>query len=111
MVITSRNPNWGGSAGALPIQVFKRAESVDFIIKRTKQESQEDADELADALGDLPLALEQAAAYMEERAVSLADYLKLFRERSSGGTGEGQANSLPQDHCHHLGYLAPGHRK
>jgi tetratricopeptide (TPR) repeat protein len=81
VVITSRNPNWGGSGGVLPIKVFKRSESVDFIIKRTKQESQEHADELANALGDLPLALEQAGAYMEERAVSLAEYLKLFRER------------------------------
>jgi tetratricopeptide (TPR) repeat protein len=83
VVITSRNPNWRGSAGALPIQVFKRDESVEFIIKRTKQESREEADELADVLGDLPLALEQAAAYMEERAVSMADYLKLFREHRS----------------------------
>lgn len=96
VVITSRNPNWGGSAGALPIQVFKRGESVDFIIKRTKQESREDADELADALGDLPLALEQAAAYMEERAVSLTDYLRLFRERRAEVLERGKPTAYPE---------------
>ena len=96
VVITSRDPNWGGSAGVLPIQVFKRSESVDFIIKRTKQEGREDADELADALGDLPLALEQAAAYMEERAVSLADYLKLFRERRAEVLERGKPSAYPK---------------
>ena len=96
VVITSRNPNWGGSASALPIQVFKRDESVDFIIKRTRQESREDADELADALGDLPLALEQAAAYMEERAVSIADYLKLFQERRAELLVRGKPTAYPK---------------
>ena len=96
VVITSRNPNWGGSSGVLPIQVFKRGESVDFIIKRTKQESREDADKLADALGDLPLALEQAGAYMEERAISLADYLKLFQERRAEVLDRGKPIAYPK---------------
>ncbi len=95
-VITSRDPNWGGSAVVLPIQVFKRDESVDFIIKRTKQESREDADELADTLGDLPLALEQAAAFMEERAVSIMDYLKLFRERRAEVLERGKPTAYPE---------------
>jgi hypothetical protein len=34
---------------------------------------------LAEELGNLPLALEQAAAYMEESARSFSDYLKLFQ--------------------------------
>lgn len=96
VVITSRNPNWGGSAGVLQIQVFKRDESVDFIIKRTEQDNREDADELADALGDLPLALEQAAAYMEERAVSMADYLKLFQERRAEVLERGKPTAYPK---------------
>jgi hypothetical protein len=38
---------------------------------------------LAEALGNLPLALEQAAAYTEHTGISLADYLSLFRERAA----------------------------
>lgn len=38
---------------------------------------------LAEALGGLPLALEQAAAYVEREGVSLAAYLELFRERAA----------------------------
>jgi Tfp pilus assembly protein PilF len=38
---------------------------------------------LAEALGNLPLALEQAAAYTAQTGLSLADYLSLFRERAA----------------------------
>ncbi|MFQ6029452.1 MAG: tetratricopeptide repeat protein, partial [Dehalococcoidia bacterium] len=40
------------------------------------------------ALGDLPLALEQAGAYIDEAATSLADYLTLFQERRADLWGE-----------------------
>ena len=39
------------------------------------------ADELADELGDLPLAAAQAAAYLDETRMPPADYLRLFRSR------------------------------
>jgi hypothetical protein len=96
VVITSLNPNWGGSAGALQIQVFRRDESMDFLIKRTKQDSREHADELADALGNLPLALEQAGAYTEERAVSIADYLKRFQEHRPEVLERGTPSAYPK---------------
>jgi hypothetical protein len=37
--------------------------------------------DLADMLGGLPLALEQAAAYTQATGDTLADYLALFRQR------------------------------
>ena len=39
-------------------------------------------DELAELLGDLPLALEEAAAYLEETQVGLDEYLELVRGRA-----------------------------
>ena len=95
IIITSRNPNWRSVAGVLPIEVFKRSESVDFLINRTDQDSRESADKLADALGDLPLALEQAGAYIEETAVSLADYLKLFKENRQKILERGKPTAYP----------------
>jgi len=44
------------------------------------QLNEAEADELADALGDLPLALEQAGAYIETVGNSFSEYLKLFRD-------------------------------
>ena len=79
VIITSRNPNWSSTAKNLPVDVFSREESVEFIKNRTRQE--DGAEALADALGDLPLALEQAGAYILATKIKLADYLELFQTR------------------------------
>lgn len=79
IIITSRSPAWGGVAEVLQVNEFDRADSVEFLLKRTRQEDREAADQLAAELGDLPLALEQAGAYIEEVGISIADYLELFR--------------------------------
>lgn len=80
VIITSRNPTWGGIAAPIEINVFDRSESIQLIEKRTKQH--DGSDDLADAMGDLPLALEQACAYIEEKPISIADYLERFRKGS-----------------------------
>jgi len=90
VLITSRNPNWRGVAQPLSVKVWERAASVDFLLKRTGQKDEPAAAQrsteqacrsLAEALGDLPLALEQAGAYIEETGCRIADYLTLFRSR------------------------------
>jgi len=82
-IITSRNPAWGTVARPLGVQVFERPTSVEFLLKRTGQTDQEAAGKLAEALGDLPLALEQAAAYIEQTGESVSGYLRMFRERQA----------------------------
>jgi len=81
VIITSRNQHWGGVARMLSVDVFNQNESVEFLLRRTEQNDEGAASALADALGNLPLALEQAGAYIEETGTSLASYLKLFQER------------------------------
>ncbi len=95
-IITSRNPNWGGTCGVIPIEVFEREESIKFLLKRTKQEDEKTADKLADSLGDLPLALEQAGAYIEASAISLGDYLKLFQEHPKEILSRGKPAAYPE---------------
>ncbi|MBC8450035.1 MAG: tetratricopeptide repeat protein, partial [Chloroflexi bacterium] len=80
VLVTSRHPSWRGVARPLSVQVMERAEAVDFLLKRTGQADEEAAAALAEALGDLPLALEQAGAYVEATERSLSDYLKLFHD-------------------------------
>ena len=60
---------------------MQRTEAVEFLLKRTGKTDRAMADKLAEALGDLPLALEQAGAYIDATAESLATYLELFRTR------------------------------
>jgi tetratricopeptide (TPR) repeat protein len=81
VIITSRNPLWGSVAKLMPARVFDRVESIEFLCKRTGQEDKKAADALADDLGDLPLALEQAGAYIETTGISLTEYQELFQSR------------------------------
>lgn len=46
--------------------------------------------ELAEALGRLPLALEQAAAYLDREGMPVPDYLRLLHEREADLYGRGR---------------------
>jgi tetratricopeptide (TPR) repeat protein len=78
IIITSRHQTWSGVASELPLLVLPRPESVEFILKRTELEDKILANKLAEALGDLPLAMEQAAAYVVETSSTIAHYLELL---------------------------------
>ncbi|MCM4082785.1 FxSxx-COOH system tetratricopeptide repeat protein [Paractinoplanes hotanensis] len=84
VLITSRSPTWSPRAVALPLDVWTRAESVDFLHHRTGA----DADragllaQIADLVGDLPLALEEAATFLDETGSGLEHYRDLLREQA-----------------------------
>jgi len=75
-VITSRSGAFGGMAVSLSVDVFTRAESVE-LVRRVLPLA--DADALAEALGDLPLALTQAIGLIEETRMPVAEYLAELR--------------------------------
>lgn len=81
IIITSRNPQWSNLANTLEVDVFTREESVQLLRRRNPDLNDHDADRLAEALGDLPLALEQAAAWQAETGMPADEYLRLFAER------------------------------
>jgi hypothetical protein len=59
--------------------VLPRAEAVAFLARRLRRDDPtSDFERLAATLGDLPLALDQAAAYLEETATPTAEYLTLL---------------------------------
>ena len=61
---------------------IQRAESIQFLLKRApKGLTSEDANRLADALGDLPLALVQAAAVIYEGGMTVDEYLRQLHDR------------------------------
>ncbi len=81
ILVTSRNPNWDEAARPLRVDVFDRAESVELLRKRIRELTDEDADKLAAALGDLPLAVAQAASWLAETGMPAQEYLRLFEEK------------------------------
>lgn len=80
-LITSRDPNWRGVALPLEVRTLLREDAARFLLERTGQSDVEAARALAAELGDLPLALEQAGAYIEETGETIARYTELFRAR------------------------------
>jgi len=81
VLITSRNPLWGSIARPIMTDVFTREESISFLLKRTCATDQGEANALAETLGDLPLALELAGAYVEATGVGLGCYAERFQAR------------------------------
>ncbi len=88
ILLTSRSRQFG----ALGIQAVRRLDTwpqdkgVSFLLQRTDLEDVSSAErqaavELVQALGLLPLALEQASAFITAKQVQIADYLKSFHAR------------------------------
>ncbi|HEU0089903.1 MAG TPA: tetratricopeptide repeat protein [Pseudonocardiaceae bacterium] len=82
MLITSRHPDWDELATLVPVDVFTRPESIALLRRRVPELINRDADRIADALGDLPLALSQAAAHLANTGLSPDDYLSLLKDRA-----------------------------
>jgi tetratricopeptide (TPR) repeat protein len=79
IIITSRNPGWN-AANCIELKKWSRDDSIEYILNRIGQEDRESASKLAQELDDYPLALTQAAAYINKRKKSLTGYLSIFEK-------------------------------
>jgi hypothetical protein len=77
-IITSRNPNWQDLATPLAVEQLPRSESVELLTERLPSLSSALADQVAEALGDLPLALDQAVGLLRDTGMPVTDYLALL---------------------------------
>lgn len=94
-LITSRNPNWAGTARATPLNVFTRTDSLTYLQGRVGGMDDEQADTLAADLGDLPLALAQAAGVIANGGVSLGLYHQLLATNTTRILERGGAPGYP----------------
>ncbi|MEV7013603.1 FxSxx-COOH system tetratricopeptide repeat protein [Streptosporangium sp. NPDC051022] len=76
ILITSRNQAWSAVAEPLEVDVFSREESLEHLGRRVRGLADEDALRVAEALGNLPLAVEQAAAWLAETGMPAATFLE-----------------------------------
>jgi DNA-binding SARP family transcriptional activator len=83
VLITSRNPGWEELAIPVELDVFDRAESIALLRRRAPQLIEDQARRIAQALGDLPLALTQAGAHLADTSTGVEDYLTLLAERTA----------------------------
>ncbi len=83
ILVTSRASTVPGFASPLALEVMLPDEAVKFLRGRRRPAPSEEhlVAALANELGYLPLALEQAAAYLVETPVSYEEYLEAWRQR------------------------------
>ena len=71
------------------MDVFDPEESVGLLRFRLPGLSEADAERVAAALGDLPLAVSQAGAYLAETGTAVEEYLRLLQTRAADVLAQG----------------------
>jgi hypothetical protein len=97
VLITSRNQRWQAQVTTVSVDVFTRAESKEFLSKRAPVDAGDpEVYLLADKLGDLPLALDQAGAMLAETGMGIREYLDLLDEQFTKLMNENRSVDYPQ---------------
>ena len=102
LLITSQHQHWP-HAQSLQVPVLSTEVAGEFLVNRTGDPDERVAKDLAAELGGLPLALEQAAAYIQATGTSLVGYLSIFRDRRADLLARGEAAGHPADVAATLG--------
>jgi hypothetical protein len=79
VLLTSRDASWEQHAALAELEVFTPQEAVAFLLARSGATDEQAGGQIATLLGWLPLALEQAGAYVRETRIPLATYLERLR--------------------------------
>jgi hypothetical protein len=82
-IITSRAPSFVEIATPVEVDVFHRHESVALLRAQVPALAEVDADRIAEALGDLPLALAQAAGLLAATRMTAPEYLDELATRTT----------------------------
>ncbi|QYC39466.1 Regulatory protein AfsR [Nonomuraea coxensis DSM 45129] len=90
VLVTSRSGNWPREQG-MELPVLEPGAAAALVLARAEQEDARAAVEVAGELGALPLALEQAGAFMAETGLAIADYLDLLHRQRAELLAQGQA--------------------
>ena len=95
VIVTSRNAAWSELAEPVAVDVFSRAESLDYLQRRVQSLSVEDATLVAQELGDLPLAIEHAAAWLAATGMAATEYVQQIRDRFAATMELAQPTNYP----------------
>ncbi|MEV6024359.1 FxSxx-COOH system tetratricopeptide repeat protein [Streptomyces sp. NPDC052036] len=94
VLITSRNPGWNDRVHTLSLGVFPRGDALAYLTTRVVGIAPEQADGLADDLGDLPLALAQAAGVITS-GMTVDRYRALLTDKTARLMANGGPHGYP----------------
>jgi MinD-like ATPase involved in chromosome partitioning or flagellar assembly len=81
VLITSRNQAWAQQALPLEVDVFSEQESVEHLTRTVPGLSDQDAGQIADLVGHLPLAVESAGAWLASTGHPVSQYIDRLRNQ------------------------------
>ncbi|MBL7500886.1 tetratricopeptide repeat protein [Frankia sp. CNm7] len=81
LLVTSRRAGWDSVGTTVKVPTLARTASVTLLAGRLTGADPQAADTTAELLGDLPLAVEQAAAFCGQSGTPLVDLARLLQER------------------------------
>ena len=106
VLITSRERGWAEVAALVEVDVLARAESAAILLARVPGLTGADADRLAAELGDLPLAIAQAAGFMAGTGQAADEFLGLLRTRAGQLLAQGVPGYYPRSLAAATGLIA-----
>ena len=95
VIITTRRSGFAAVGEVMDLDVIALPDAVQMLRARVPALGQQIGEQIAKELGRLPLALEQAAAYLDHSQIPGPDYLKLLRERAAEVYARGQVAGRP----------------
>ncbi|GGP15634.1 tetratricopeptide repeat protein [Nonomuraea glycinis] len=96
VLITSRDTRWSTIGAVVDVDVFSREESVSLLKTQNVAMSDSDADRVAAAVDDLPLAVAQAAGFISETGMPAGEYVSELETHANDLLGEGRPATYPR---------------
>jgi tetratricopeptide (TPR) repeat protein len=94
VIVTSRDGTWSRHGRVVSVDVLPRRDSIALLQSRGSI-SFDNADQLADRLGDLPLALEQASAMRSASGITVNEYLERLDNQATSVLSQGRPTDYP----------------
>ena len=90
VIVTTRRGGFAAMGPVLDLDVIALPDAVRMLRARVPELGQQTAEQIAGELGQLPLALEQAAAWLDRSQMPGREYLELLRSRAGDLYARGQ---------------------
>jgi tetratricopeptide (TPR) repeat protein len=84
VLVTSRDDGWTNLGETLPLGVFEHTESITHLRRRIPGVAAAQASDLAERLGNMPLAVATAGALLASEGMSVSEYLRRLEEQPVG---------------------------
>jgi tetratricopeptide (TPR) repeat protein len=94
VIVTTRRGGFAAMGPVLDLDVISLPDAVRMLRSRVPGLGQEIAGQIAGELGRLPLALEQAAAWLDRSQMAGQEYLELLRSRAVDLYARGQSDTI-----------------